>query len=634
MILRLPLAILLAVFFLPLLAHGDVDYSTSLLQRADTLKLAEHPAWRKLLHYESSSFALGLKSVVDDPAFFTAAEGKTDPHAELAATLLGFFSTEPKGPAGQTLYCAFPARFVWLKEMLSIDEAKLPPQNCARFEEWKEALNVESVTVVYPSSYLNNPASMFGHTLLRLDAKGQTESTRLLAYGSSYAAATAETSGFIFAFRGITGLYRGAFSISPYYKLVRDYNDIENRDMWEYELALSKHEVEQVVRHLWELGAVWFDYYFFDENCSYQLLALLEGAIPRLNLTQDFSFWVSPPESVRTLLKEPQIVRKITFRPAKSSIVKEEEKRLAASSQSLVRPLIRGELDFSEVKRQSGDDYPRVLELGFDYLEYLQNSGATSPVNADVRAREILVERSSLGRELPQILPPAPAVRPDEGHRGGRLTLLGGSNEDGPFGEFAYRPVFHELLDPEPGYTRGAELRFFDTRLRYSEDKHLRLEGFTPLAIQSLTPRTELFRSISWKAGTAIQRSRVDGERGEFLLSQIYAGAGLSKSLGESGLAYLFLTGTGFQSRHLSHHVTIDTGPEGGVFLDLTEQLRLKVDGWYRRTAFNQDTENAGAAIRAMYVLSLGSVLRLSLERKSEFSILQNELSVGASVYF
>ena len=74
--------------------------------------------------------------------------------------------------------------------------------------------------------------------------------------------------GFSFALKGLTGLYPGTLSSSPYYAKVREYSDMESRDVWEYRLNLTPDETRQLLRHAWEIGATRFDYWFFDENCS------------------------------------------------------------------------------------------------------------------------------------------------------------------------------------------------------------------------------------------------------------------------------------------------------------------------------------------------------------------------------
>ena len=81
--------------------------------------------------------------------------------------------------------CRFPARFHWLSQKLRL---KLPAVTCPAYQEWKDTLNAQGVSLIFPTAYLNSPSSMFGHTFLRIDQKGQTEQTRILAYTIDYAA--------------------------------------------------------------------------------------------------------------------------------------------------------------------------------------------------------------------------------------------------------------------------------------------------------------------------------------------------------------------------------------------------------------------------------------------------------------
>ena len=58
------------------------------------------------------------------------------------------------------------------------------------------------------------------------------------------------------------GGFRGVFSLLPFYYKVREYSDFESRDLWEYEFKFSEEESQFFVKHLWELGDTWFDYYY------------------------------------------------------------------------------------------------------------------------------------------------------------------------------------------------------------------------------------------------------------------------------------------------------------------------------------------------------------------------------------
>jgi len=187
----------------------------------------------------------------DDPGFFLAPNGKTDPEAELAATLTKFFSDELVGRSKQPAQCAFIARYHWLKEKLQFDEHRLPTQPCERFWRWFNEFNAEAISVIFPTGFMNNPSSMFGHTFLRIDAKGQTPQTRILAYTINYAAQLPPDTGPEYAIKGIFGGYPGYFSTIPYYLKVQEYRDIENRDIWEYRLDLTEQQVRRLLMHTW-----------------------------------------------------------------------------------------------------------------------------------------------------------------------------------------------------------------------------------------------------------------------------------------------------------------------------------------------------------------------------------------------
>ena len=69
--------------------------------------------------------------------------------------------------------------------------------------------------------------------------------------------------------------------------------------MWEYRLNLSEEETKRMIWHISELNEIYLNYYFFQKNCSYNLLYLLEAARPTLNLVNKFKMAVMPIETIR-----------------------------------------------------------------------------------------------------------------------------------------------------------------------------------------------------------------------------------------------------------------------------------------------------------------------------------------------
>jgi hypothetical protein len=106
-------------------------YLVELIDKGLQAKLAGEREWHLLLHYRENLFG-GHTSEQDDPGFFMSPNGKTDPQAELDATLKQFFSNDFVGRSKQPAQCAFIARYEWLKQRLAFDETRLPPQPCER----------------------------------------------------------------------------------------------------------------------------------------------------------------------------------------------------------------------------------------------------------------------------------------------------------------------------------------------------------------------------------------------------------------------------------------------------------------------------------------------------------------------
>src|SRR5262249_47537065 len=154
----------------------------------------------------------------------------------------------------------------------------LPEQDCPRFDEWRETIGAKGATLLFSSAYLNSPASMYGHTFLRLDRQREAygSAPSLLDYTINFGADPWTTNGILYAILGLTGGFDGKFSTMPYYMKVQEYNNLEHRDIWEYHLNLDERQVARLLMHAWELGSTTFDYFFLTENCSYQLLTLIE----------------------------------------------------------------------------------------------------------------------------------------------------------------------------------------------------------------------------------------------------------------------------------------------------------------------------------------------------------------------
>ncbi|MGB7934693.1 MAG: DUF4105 domain-containing protein [Gammaproteobacteria bacterium] len=610
-----------------------------LIDQARANHLAQRQEWLDLLHFKPYSYRPGQHSLADDPDFFNASDGNTDAEAELEATLAAFFSDIQETDTVQNPQCRFIARYHWLKGELHFDPVRLPEQPCRRFNQWRESLDPNEITLVFPAAYLNNPASMYGHTLMRIDTRNQDEHTRLLSYTISYAADTGETSGLVFAVNGLTGGYPGVFSITPYYIKVRKYSDIENRDIWEYRLSLTPQEIDRLLMHAWELGPTRFDYYFFDENCSYHLLSLLDVARPGLDLTDQFRWWAIPSDTVRAVAEKPGLVSHVIYRPATTTVIHQRIRQLDPALRQLAMDLSKKKVlpNDARVKALSATDQAMVLELGYDYTSYEKTTGKDQAIDPRY-LRDLLLARSRLDVAGQRPAVPVPAVRPDQGHKTARLSVGLGSQDGREFGEIRVRPSYHDLMDDDGGYTRGAQIQFFDTAFRhYQGSDSIRLEHFIPLDIVSLSPRDDFFRPVSWKFNIGLTRDHF-AKNDEELVFQANGGPGLAYNVPGSNdgqsVYYGFLEASMDAGERYKGNYALGAGPTIGWLVDLSDRWRVNLQGRALRYGLGDTHEARELVLKQRYTLTRQIALRFDLFRRQEFHDVWNGGQLSMLLYF
>ncbi|HUJ60954.1 MAG TPA: DUF4105 domain-containing protein [Kofleriaceae bacterium] len=493
---------------------GDEDrhgYAEELVARAHEMHLSEADEWHRLGHYMPNLFG-GYESQADGQNFFLAPHGKDDPSAELDATLRGFFADlapyDPKLPDNRNIQhpiCQFPARLRWLSEQLGIDATRLPPADCSRFEQFRDSLQAESITLVFSSYYLNNPASAFGHTFIRIRKKNDLvpeERRELLDFGIEFSADPDTTFAPLYAIKGMVGAFPGTFRRVPYYFKVRQYNDFESRDLWEYKLALTDDEREMLIAHTWELGSTYFDYFYLTENCSYHILGLIEAAVPRVHLLDNLHWPVIPADAVKALFDNPGFVASVTYRPSSRTKFRHEISRLSVAQNDAIDRVARdpsSKLAFDDRQAIQVLDAAQDL-IDIRYAKELAHDDHTGP---GAKLKQRLLERRAA------ILEPSPDAElvvpwdkmPQRGHDSRRIQLGGGDSIDNhPLAEFGARLALHDLADPTDGFPELSQLEFLPTRAHYDVDaKRFQLDQLDLVHVLSLTSQDRFDRHTSWE---------------------------------------------------------------------------------------------------------------------------------------
>ena len=621
---RVLLFAFLACLFTPVPSHAQqpdrATYLAQLIEQAQRTHLAEQREWHLLLHYRKGLFG-GYESEQDDPGFFLSPKGKTDPTAELAATLAQFFSAELVGRSRQPAQCAFIARYHWLKEQLQFDPIRLPPLACERFGRWYEDFEVQSISLIFPSAFLNNPASMFGHTLFRVDQKGQTEQTRILAYTINYAAEVPPNAGLAYPVRGIFGSYRGYFSTIPYYLKVQEYRDIENRDIWEYRLNLTETQLQRFLMHAWELGGnAYFDYYFFKENCSYHLLALLDYAIPDLHLTEEFVLWTVPADTVRLIMSKPGLVSDVAYRPSRSTVIKRKRESLPTVERDLAHRITEdlNEIGSPTFAQLALPQQAFVLDLASDYLRYRMETSDSPKPEWKERNKAVLMARSQL-RIPSEVFTVRPfAKQPELGHKTSRAVMGGGWRNNDTFEEATFRGGYHDLLDPEVGYTPDAQIEMASITVRhYNRADQTRVERATLLNLLSLSPIDSVFHAPSWKLNTGMNTIRHNDCQlcsNGFLNGGIGGAKELRLLKREVLFAFAETEASVSKAYHEMHRV--GGGATVGMLADLNERWKLMATGSYFKFPLGDKSDDFRWYVGSRFTLARNWTVRLEYNHR------------------
>ncbi len=563
-------------------------------------QLANDSYWLKLGHYLPNTFS-GYESSVDKGEFFLSPNGKSSPRAELDATIAALYSTDSQ--AAHEARCHYPARFTWLESKLG-REAEL---DCEEMETWRDVIDPEGMTLVFPTAFMNNPSSMFGHTLLRVDAKDQTRHKELVAFAINFAAEPeTQDNAALYAFKGLVGSYPGRFTVMPYYRKVREYNDIESRDIWEYKLNLTEEEVNRVLLHLWEMQRAEFDYYFLDENCSYQLLALLELARDDLSLIEDFPLQAIPSDTVKTLannglLAEPKYREAFGTRLLHQS--EEIDSRLFEAAKQAKQGHYPSAEEFSDSERAA------IYEFAYEWLNFeLYDVGLERDPTAK-RLTDLLYQRSRIKVDSPFTPVPQPTISPEKGHASSRIGIsYQYSDLFTNKATFEWRPAYHDLLDSQDGFIPGAKISVLDTQFSIDEDGTSRVDRFYFIDSMALAPSSRVFDSLAWNVRLGYDR-RPDEDKKS---GRTFAQGGFGKAWGDSDELHIY----GLFSAEVSGGQLTDydaapgAGIEAGMLYQLGDNHRLGIQGQYLSLFSTDADQNASATASWHWSLSRNLAVR------------------------
>ncbi|HEU5076810.1 MAG TPA: DUF4105 domain-containing protein [Polyangiaceae bacterium] len=392
------------------------------------------------------------------------------------------------------------------------------------------------VYLAYAGPYSSSPPSAFGHLFLIF---GQDSTTAMPLWEVvSFAAETDSAGALRYMTVGIFGGFQGTYERLKFHEKSRDYELLEDRDLWLTELLLSDAQRSELAIHLDATNGQYFPYTFFERNCAYYLQLLLSKVLSDVPPPDGFT----SPTGVMEVLSRSSVRGQSYFRPSASRRLEQPSDAIALSTRTRVRSSDWGDvavdtswlmelnasdrgfvqqyLNWKAMKR--GTPLDRAEEAGFALLRYMNSSLTPSG--------------------LPKSTPGEAISRP-EFHRYSRVSL-GLVRQDGTYRtRVAFRPGVHDEYDSWVAHRplNTMEILSFEASVSASENvEDPRIESIVLFSQRSLNPSSWLTQRESWLLEVVGERGGLFGHEEFHYVAR--SGGGRAIALGESAWTHLALT--------------------------------------------------------------------------------------------
>lgn len=553
---------------------------------AGTPDLSSDSTWLKLGKYEPRGLAgKRYESVVLTDEFFLAPSGKTSPQDELDATIAAM-SKPLEGDPNEHAQCRFPARYLWLKRENQL--AGVVDISCPDFEAWIFGEATDSISIMLATGYLGNPASYYGHTLLKFNSSTRRDTSDLLDVTVNYGAIIPPNVGpIVYIYNGATGGFNAGFSHIEYYYHDYNYGELELRDLWEYELNLTQDEVHFIMAHAWEVLGREFVYYFFRKNCAYRMAEIIE-VIDGVTIIPPGRPWTVPQSLVSSADSvrrdgEP-LIAGVRWHPSRQSVFYDSYAKLDTREQEALRQLVADPEAVQALNALPIDGQQRIVDAAIDYYGYLMPRDETPESELSQRYKEMLALRFRLpGSERSK--PAEPRVGPEKDRAPGYLSVGYIHNSEADRGiSLRIRPAYYDVLDSSVSHVSNSELSMgevivdvIDDDVRLRQASLFRVEAVNG-AISGLPGDA----GRSWRLGLGLYEQypgcddclvmRFEGDIGRSMPflgnSMIGAYIGAAGQDNRNGYGSLFVRATGYVNARIGDRFSLTARYEYGYHFD------------------------------------------------------------------
>lgn len=477
-----------------LLGTVAVQAAAAPQSEAGVARLAADPTWLSLVHAKKGATGL-RREIVSDAFYLTPASGPHWPSRELEATLAAFARPQDPEQPDAHAQCRYPARWLYLQRQPAIKSLELEPVACPAYSQWRPPRDALAISVVYATGFLSNPASFYGHMLLKFRSAESSRYADLLDVSVNYGAIVPNGIDPVsYMIAGVVGGFDGGFSHIEYYFHRHHYGESQLRDLWEYELDLSTDDAELVVAHAWELLGQRFTYYFFRRNCAYRIGELIE-LVAGADVIPPARPWTIPQSMLQRMgrlrIDGRPLVREIHHYPSRAS-------RFYAGYQALqpeLRPVLNqvardaDALDVPAFRELPAEQRIDVVDTAIDYLQFAEDVESAESDVAE-HYRRLLATRFRLPAAAADTRrAPDRKNAPHQGRPPGYLRAGIALNDvQGLLGLVEVRPAYYEPLDAGPGHLPYSTLSMGGLTLALGAEDEVALRRLDLVRVDSIRP--------------------------------------------------------------------------------------------------------------------------------------------------
>lgn len=580
-----------------------------------TEQLSKSQTWLGILDYKNKALE------VKNQDYYLTDINNFNPQDELIATVKEYKNFNE---SNSSFFCKFPSRAYFIQENFKeIDEINL--NGCSDYQSWSSKGEIDSISLLYVNGYLKNPASFFGHTLIKFNSSANLDTNFLLENTLNYGAETGDDAALPYVIKGMFGGYTAGLQNENFFRLSAQYQEFQMRDIYEYKLKLSKYQKNLIISYTFEMNRNRYNYYFLSDNCAYRMNRILGVGLNQEPMPN--TPWKAPIDLLIGV-NDLNIIDEIIYHPSQTTRTLSSINALTQEERNQFKELIKMPKNISKDDTKVSNNIKIALleTLNYKKLKEYKENNVEELRNIDNYRKNIL-----LSIDTNDSFTKYKIKNNSVPHKINRPTLLSYSLEDNSILDNGFsirlRGANFEFLDIDDTRLGNSEFVFLSPKISFYKNKLL-LDEVILFKVLSLNDfKTNIPDEINFSWGIDVSRKQLSDSCYPCSVNQVKGSLGKAFFISDNLSIYNLANIMGHQSRldsgNFSNSIEL-----GAIYRYKKFKFLLKHENLNFAKSNNLETEENSIKIK----YNLGYSYDFSIEyKKNKFN---SSLSLNLNTYF